>query len=171
MEEYARTASKKQIPRTQLQTRLSVHALRREHSRKSHWLFLCTRVFFFSVSVYFLQFTLLTGGRVTPMTQAQEKHTSRESRQPTSFDVARMVVEASHGAKGQDVSVLDVREVFDMADYFIVVSGRSDRQSQGICNKILQRLEQEGVKPAMVEGFDDGHCLILVWYEDSQTYV
>lgn len=95
------------------------------------------------------------------MTEAHTEYKKCVSSQPSSFEVARMVTEASHSAKGQDVTVLDVREVFDMADYFIIVSGRSDRQSQGICNKIIDRLGKEGVKPIMVEGFDDGHWILL----------
>ncbi len=79
----------------------------------------------------------------------------------TSQQVVQHVLDACQSAKAQDLVVLDMNEVFDMSDYFVIVSGRSDRQAQGICNKVLAELDKRGVEPVMVEGFDDGHWILV----------
>jgi ribosome-associated protein len=88
------------------------------------------------------------------------KHTG-PVKELSSLEVVEQVLEGCQTAKGQDVVVLDMNEVFDMTDYFIIVSGRSDRQAQGICNKVLARLAEQGVQPETVEGFDDGHWILV----------
>ncbi|MCI5065831.1 ribosome silencing factor [bacterium] len=78
-----------------------------------------------------------------------------------SLALAREISEACHEAKGREVTILDVREVFDIADYFVIASGRSDRQAQGITNKIREALDRHGVRPEFVEGYDEGHWIII----------
>jgi ribosome-associated protein len=80
---------------------------------------------------------------------------------PSSRQTAEEIVYACQDAKGRDVQVLDVSPTFDLADYFVIVSGRSDRHVQGICNRILLNLESAGVKPCAVEGFDEGHWILM----------
>ena len=47
----------------------------------------------------------------------------------------QQIVHACRNAKGKDLTILEVSDVFDLADYFIIVSGRSDRHVQGITYK------------------------------------
>lgn len=75
----------------------------------------------------------------------------------TCLDILKSCV----NAKAKSPVVLDVSQVFDLADTFILVSGRSDRHVQGICNSILSCLEEKSIKPYSVEGFDQGHWVLL----------
>ena len=88
----------------------------------------------------------------------------------TSKELAKQIIEACKDAKGQEISVLDVSTVFGLSDYFIIVSGRSDRQSRGISNRILNDLKDAGVSPGAVEGYDDGQW-ILMDYGDVIVHV
>ena len=78
-----------------------------------------------------------------------------------SLGTAQEIHEACMDAKGLDVSLLDVSEVFDLADYFLVVSGRSDRHVQGICNRIAAALKGTDAELISLEGFDDGHWVLM----------
>ena len=71
------------------------------------------------------------------------------------------VVNACAETKGQDITVLDVSRVFSLSDYFVLVSGRSDRQVQGISHKILTALEQRSVTPFSVEGLEKAHWVLI----------
>ena len=51
--------------------------------------------------------------------------------------------------------------VSDFADYFIVASGRSDRQVQGITNRGIKELAKVGVRPLSVEGYEDGQWVLI----------
>lgn len=77
------------------------------------------------------------------------------------LDLAHRIIDAGLDAKATDISILDIAAVFDITDYFVILSGRSDRQVQGICNKILQALEHSGIKPQFVEGYEQGHWVVI----------
>lgn len=76
-------------------------------------------------------------------------------------DLLDAIVAACSDAKGMDISALDVKKSFGLCDYFVIVSGRSDRQVQGICNRIIQMLAQHKMKPLAVEGLDKGHWALV----------
>lgn len=78
-----------------------------------------------------------------------------------SMDVALKILECASEAKGKDLALLDVSSVFDMASFFVIVSGRSDRQVQGISNRIQLTLEEQGIKPISKDGFEEGHWVLL----------
>ena len=75
--------------------------------------------------------------------------------------VAKQIVQACEDVKGQEVVVLDVASISDIADYFIVASGRSDRQVQGITNRVIEELAKHGVRPLSVEGYEDGQWVLI----------
>jgi ribosome-associated protein len=77
------------------------------------------------------------------------------------LSVAKRIVQACEDVKGQDVVVLDVASISDFADYFIVASGRSDRQVQGITNRIIEELAKHNVRPLSVEGYEDGQWVLI----------
>jgi ribosome-associated protein len=83
------------------------------------------------------------------------------SNKEESLSVAKRIVQACEDVKGQQVTVLDVASISDFADYFIVSSGRSDRQVQGITNRIIEELAQLGIRPLSVEGYEDGHWVLI----------
>lgn len=101
-------------------------------------------------------------GNTTPTSIRQNKNPSLE--------LTDRIVHACQSAKGKDIAILDMDGVFDMTDYFIVVSGRSDRHTQGIGNKLINELEKQGIKPETIEGFDDGHW-ILIDYCDVVVHI
>jgi ribosome-associated protein len=90
------------------------------------------------------------------------------------IDLSKQMVEralcACTDAKAFDISVLDVSEAFQLSDYFLVVSGRSDRQVQGITNRVLKEMEQLGYEPSSIEGFDEGHW-VLIDFQDIVVHV
>lgn len=77
------------------------------------------------------------------------------------LEITREMVNACSEARGKDITVLDVSKIFDLANHFIIVSGRSDRQVQGIANKVVAALENLGMEPVSMEGYEDGHWVLL----------
>ena len=72
-----------------------------------------------------------------------------------------LLTQAALEKKACDLVVLDVRELTSMADYFIICSGRSDRQVQSIAQGLHDDAGAEGVKPFAVEGAQRGHWLLM----------
>ncbi|MFM1848142.1 MAG: ribosome silencing factor [Pseudomonadota bacterium] len=75
--------------------------------------------------------------------------------------LAKEIIAACEEAKGKDLTVLDVSKAFGLVDNFIIVSGRSDRQVQGITNRIIDAVEKSGQKPISVEGFEEGQWVLI----------
>jgi ribosome-associated protein len=63
--------------------------------------------------------------------------------------------------KGIDPLVLDLREHSQMADYFLILSGRSDTHARAIADSIGAGLRQHGVYPISAEGERTGHWILL----------
>jgi ribosome-associated protein len=57
--------------------------------------------------------------------------------------------------------VLDVRDLTSIADYFIICSGRSNRQVRAVAESIQIDLKKIGIKPLSVEGKQEGHWVIM----------
>lgn len=116
--------------------------------------------------------------RSLPRAETKKKKTTPAPQKSSALCLAELVIDACAEANGRDISVLNVTGVFDLADYFVVVSGRSDRQVQGISNRVLEALERSGDKPLAVEGMDDGQWVLIdigdvvvhVFYEPLRSH-
>ncbi|NDC37899.1 MAG: ribosome silencing factor [Proteobacteria bacterium] len=80
---------------------------------------------------------------------------------PESSALTQRIIAAAHDAKGINATALDVAKNFGLADYFVVLSGRSDRHVQGLANKIIQAIEDSGAEVFSVQGLDEGHWVVI----------
>jgi len=87
-------------------------------------------------------------------------------------------VTAALGRKAMDPVVLDVRHVTDVADVFVICSGRSNRQVSAIAEFIEKDLKKAGIRSIRVEGVKDGqwvlidygHVVIHVFYDPVRRF-
>jgi len=63
--------------------------------------------------------------------------------------------------KAYDLILMEVRELTSVADYFIICSGRSDRQVQSIAQGIEEGLRSVGIRPQSVEGAGRGQWVLM----------
>ena len=63
--------------------------------------------------------------------------------------------------KACDLVVMDVRGLTSIADYFIICSGRSDRQVQSIAQGLEENSAEDSIKPFAVEGAGRGHWVLM----------
>ena len=74
----------------------------------------------------------------------------------------RSAVAAALDKKAFDLDVLAVGDLTSIADYFVICSANSERQTQAIADSILEKLrKEEGVKPLTVEGTTPGRWILL----------
>ena len=89
-----------------------------------------------------------------------------------------LYVKAVLGKKAADVVALDVRGLTSVADFFIICSGRSNRQVAAIADFVERYLKKTGIKPLSVEGkneglwvlLDYGDVIIHVFYETVRKF-
>jgi ribosome-associated protein len=89
-----------------------------------------------------------------------------------------LYIKAVSEKKAQDLVVLDVRGLTDIADVFIICSGQSNRQVNAIADAAVASLKKHKIKPLSVEGtreghwvlLDYGHVIIHVFYEPIRKF-
>ena len=80
--------------------------------------------------------------------------------------------------KALDIVVLDISGFSSFADYFIICSGNSSRQVQGIADNLEDMLREKGLKPLGVEGKREGHWVLMdyadviiqIFYEPVRSF-
>jgi ribosome-associated protein len=102
---------------------------------------------------------------------------ARDEDQPRRLALA--IVEAGLDKKALNVEVIDVRGKVDYADYVVVMSGRSDRQVNAICQgvqrDVREKLQQrchalEGLPQGQWALMDFGDVVVHVFHEDQRGY-
>jgi ribosome-associated protein len=91
----------------------------------------------------------------------------------TQVDTKKIVIECVNAAlekKAKDLVVLKVKDVSSFADYFMICSGGSSRQVQGIVDSVEGRLKKCGFLPLGVEGANSGQW-VLIDYGDVVVHV
>ena len=101
-------------------------------------------------------------------TQRAEQFSTAELNPET---ILALAGELAADRQAQDLIALDLRGMIGYADYFLICSGRSDRQAKGIHDAIHAGLKQRfGLLPRRVEGLREGRW-ILIDYLDVVVHV
>ena len=74
----------------------------------------------------------------------------------TSKQLAKTVAGFADDKKAQDIVILDMRELVNFCDFFVIGTGTSDRHVKSIAEGVEEGLEKMGVKshqPRQLKGF------------------
>jgi ribosome-associated protein len=93
-------------------------------------------------------------------------------------ELAHRIVEIASDKKGSDIVMLRTAELTTMADFFVIASGRSDRQVQALAGAILDELRDDGIRPLGIEGkasarwvlLDFGSVIVHVFAPEEREY-
>ena len=72
------------------------------------------------------------------------KETSIRKKVLASQRLAQQVAEFAGDMKAQDIVILDMRELVNFCDFFVIATGTSDRQAKAIAEGIEEGLKKEG---------------------------
>lgn len=102
------------------------------------------------------------------MTQTEKKtglpegtESGPEKRPMDSKRKAHLCAEEAYRLKAADLVLLDVSGFSSFADYFVICSGKSGRQVQGIADNIERGLKEIGIRPLGVEGLREGQWVLM----------
>ncbi|MDR0999600.1 MAG: ribosome silencing factor [Clostridiales bacterium] len=79
---------------------------------------------------------------------------------------------------GKDIIVIDIHNVSTVADVFIIASGGSPAQIKAMCDEVIEKLEQDGLKLHHGEGMrsanwvllDFGHIIIHIFDKENRQF-
>ena len=72
--------------------------------------------------------------------------------------------------KGSDITVLDIRPVSTIADFFVIATANSDRQAQAIIEEIEKRMKALKILPLSIDG-EPGTGWVLMDYGDVLVHI
>ena len=76
-----------------------------------------------------------------------------------------LAVAAVEDRKGREIVVLDLRDVSDATDFFVIASGTSDAHVRGIADVVQERLRERGHRAHHIEGIRGGRWVLLDYVE------
>jgi ribosome-associated protein len=97
--------------------------------------------------------------RKTAATTARAK--TKKAKQAVQGGVLNEVKRALEDLKAVNVTVLDVRDLTDIADTMVIASGTSDRHVRSLADRIIEYAKKAGYRPAGVEGERDGEWVLV----------
>ena len=96
----------------------------------------------------------------------------------TPEELAHTIARLTLTKKAEEVVILDLRELTNMTDFFVICSGGTDIQVKAITDAVLDGLVKEKIKPWHREGREAGTWVLLdfvdvvahVFHEDTRSY-
>jgi ribosome-associated protein len=72
--------------------------------------------------------------------------------------------------KAKDVLILELAGLTDIADYFLLDDGTSERHVKTIADHVVKSMKAEGIKPHWIEGTNEGRWVIID-YQDIIVHI
>ena len=85
-------------------------------------------------------------------------------------EMVKLAITALEDKKGEDIRIIDIREVSLLADYFLIPSGSNGNQVQAIADNVEEELGKAGYPCKQVEGYQSANW-ILMDYGDIIVHV
>ena len=76
-------------------------------------------------------------------------------------DLKEIVINTLDLNKAQDIVTIDLKDKSSMADSMIIASGTSTRHIQSLSEQVLEKLKNNGVKDAKIEGKESGEWKLV----------
>lgn len=78
-----------------------------------------------------------------------------------SIQMAKIAIDALSDKKGEDIRAIDISEVSDIADIFLIAGGANRSQVQALCDNVLEKLGRAGFPEKQVEGYDSSNWILI----------
>ncbi len=99
---------------------------------------------------------------MTPSRPASPPPEKKRSTPTSARELAALIVEAMQDKKAVDVTVVDVREVSGVTDYFVIGTGESNLQVRAIAEAVRELVrERTGERPWKREGTQHNQWVLL----------
>ncbi len=96
----------------------------------------------------------------------------------TSKSLAKLIANGALSKKAFDVTILDLRKLTTMTDYFVVCSVDSDTQARAVADAIKNEALDKGETSVRKEGYSEGRWVLLdfvdvvahVFYKETREF-
>lgn len=88
----------------------------------------------------------------------------------SSKTMVRLAYEALDEKKGEDIRIIEIKDISIIADYFIIANGRNASQVDAMVNSVIDKLARNGFEPKRIEGVRSASW-ILIDYGDVVVHI
>ncbi len=74
---------------------------------------------------------------------------------------AELIASAASEKKAKDITIIDMRKIPNIADYFVVTSGSSTTQVRAIADNVIFRMRERGERLYHSEGMGEALWILL----------
>ena len=94
------------------------------------------------------------------------------------MEFARTIANVLEEKKGEDIVLLDIQELADFADYFLICSGTSDRMLKALIDDVREQIKDKYSLSGRIEGtprdgwilLDYGDVILHLFSPDRRNY-
>lgn len=87
-----------------------------------------------------------------------------------SKNMVKLAYQALEEKKGEDITVIEIKDISIIADYFIIANGTNSSQVDALVNSVQETLGRNGYEPKRIEGIRSASW-ILMDYGDVVVHV
>ncbi len=87
-----------------------------------------------------------------------------------SKNMVKLAYQALEEKKGEDITVIEIKDISIIADYFIIANGTNSSQVDALVNSVQETLGRDGYEPKRIEGIRSASW-ILMDYGDVVVHV
>lgn len=92
--------------------------------------------------------------------------------------MAHKIIEALEDKKGEDILLLDIKDVASFTDYFVICNGSSDRMLDALAKGVLESTKNDYKKRGRIDGkaregwlvMDYGDVVVHLFAPDMRAY-
>ena len=78
-----------------------------------------------------------------------------------SAELARRIAAIVDDKLGEDIAILDMRELVGYTDFLVLATARNERLAKAIHDDVYHQLKREGLLPARAEGVQEARWVLL----------
>lgn len=86
------------------------------------------------------------------------------------LEMTKAAIAALEDKKGEEIRIIDIREISPIADYFILANGNNRSQIQAMADEVGDRMHKSGHTLKQVEGYNNANW-ILMDYTDIVIHI
>ena len=85
----------------------------------------------------------------------------RKDKDDAARSLAVMAARTAHDDNSEDITILDLRGLSPVTDYFVICTGTSSRQMRSVAEEIADHAKKIGQRVWQVAGKDSGEWIVL----------
>ena len=79
----------------------------------------------------------------------------------TTKDVLKDIYKALEDKKASDISIIEIRRISVVADYFVIASADNTRQTAALCYNVQDILGRKGIEVRQIEGRNTANWILM----------